>query len=586
MLEEDDEIAWADEVADEPKDSAEGAVDSNGAVLGASVEAPINILVIDDDEEVHRVTSFTLGGLTIDDASVQFFHARTSDEARALLGNGRRFAVILLDVVMEDEESGFRLVRFIREELNERASRIIMRTGQPGNQPERDLILTYDINDYRNKTELTAMTLFTAVVTAARTYRDILRVEANSRHLSRVMDDATELFSSHDEATVESILGLACQHFARSLDKPQDVGLYRVSGDASFEVWREGEHPASYTSLISPLLEKGDGVSIVGSVVSLLVRHENSVFLILGKADFGLHDDRIHLLELLRKNVQIALDNFSLRERLLSLQLNLQRFVPQKALKLFDVQDVRGLEMGQSFELEACILFMRLDVTSFHDIEQVEQGISDVVQVILRYDGLVDKFTSDGLLAIFFHPKRAGHDALNAIDEIRSALKEDGVNKDGIVFDICFGVNVGVVTFGLVGYEERLELTVMGDSVNIAARIKAMCRILPCEALVSGDVIRRYGLQDTSVRNLGEFHLRGRKESIDCYQFLADSDLDAMSYRDEFEAVFNEPQAERRGDLWKALALRYPNDALVQYFSRYATTRAPHQHSRMTDLTP
>ena len=91
---------------------------------------------------------------------------------------------------MEDDESGFRLVRFIRNELGEKASRIIMRTGQPGSVPERDLILQYDINDYRNKTELTAMTLFTAVVTAARTFNDILRIEENSESLSRVMEDA------------------------------------------------------------------------------------------------------------------------------------------------------------------------------------------------------------------------------------------------------------------------------------------------------------------------------------------------------------------------------------------------------------
>ena len=69
---------------------------------------------------------------------------------------------------MEDDESGFRWCASFAMSW-EKASRIIMRTGQPGSVPERDLILQYDINDYRNKTELTAMTLFTAVVTAART---------------------------------------------------------------------------------------------------------------------------------------------------------------------------------------------------------------------------------------------------------------------------------------------------------------------------------------------------------------------------------------------------------------------------------
>ena len=108
---------------------------------------------------------------------------------------------------------------------------------------------------------------------------------------------------------------------------------------------------------------------------------------------------------------------------------------------------------------------------------------------------MVDKFTSDGLLAIFFHPERAGHDALNAIDEINTLLSGTVDATEVSTFDLCFGVNFGSVTFGLVGYEERLELTVMGDPVNIAARMKALCRLLPCTALVSGDVIRHYGLR-------------------------------------------------------------------------------------------
>ena len=70
---------------------------------------------------------------------------------------------------MEDDESSFQLISLHSKRPRGESFRIIMRTGQPGSVPERDLILQYDINDYRNKTELTAMTLFTAVVTAART---------------------------------------------------------------------------------------------------------------------------------------------------------------------------------------------------------------------------------------------------------------------------------------------------------------------------------------------------------------------------------------------------------------------------------
>ena len=138
------------------------------------------------------------------------------------------------------------------------------------------------------------------------------------------------------------------------------------------------------------------------SVMTLYkVEHNDSHYLLLG----SLPRQLVRMLRgarTSRKNIQIALDNLKLRERLESLHVNLRRFVPQEALSLFDVDDVRGLEMGKSFELEACIVFMRFELGEESENSRVEESISQVVQVILENDGLVDKFTTEGLLAIFF----------------------------------------------------------------------------------------------------------------------------------------------------------------------------------------
>ena len=328
------------------------------------------------------------------------------------------------------------------------------------------------------------------------------------------------------------------------------------------------------------------GVDLRDGLISIKVEHHDSQYILLGAPAKELSEDALGLLELLRKNIQIALDNLKLRERLENLQVNLRRFVPQEALSFFDVDDVRGLEMGKSFELEACIVFMRFELQEESGDAKVEESISKVVQVILQNDGLVDKFTTDGLLAIFFRPSSAGRDALRAVDDIRTMLQEN----DGMpgAFDIKCGVNYGTVTFGLVGYEERLELTVMGDSVNIASRIKSICQLLPCSTLVSGEVIRRYRLEDADIRRLGHFHLRGRQESIDCVEFLGGVDSERRAqmnaYRLEFESAIDEQDVERIKGLWKELSLRYPDDALIDYFQAHANERAPHEHSRFTDL--
>ena len=105
-------------------------------------------------------------------------------------------AMILLDVVMEDEHAGLNVVRYIREELGNRYTRIVLRTGQPGQAPEHEVIRTYDINDYKDKTELTTTKLNTLMYATLRSYRDICTLNEHRRGLERVIRASAEVFSS------------------------------------------------------------------------------------------------------------------------------------------------------------------------------------------------------------------------------------------------------------------------------------------------------------------------------------------------------------------------------------------------------
>ena len=97
---------------------------------------------------------------------------------------------MLLDVVMESDDAGLRLVRHIRSELGNRRVRIILRTGQPGQAPERRVIVDYDINDYKAKTELTADKLFTSLTAALRAYQRLKRLDETRRGLEIIIDAA------------------------------------------------------------------------------------------------------------------------------------------------------------------------------------------------------------------------------------------------------------------------------------------------------------------------------------------------------------------------------------------------------------
>ena len=134
---------------------------------------PWKLLIVDDEEVVHAVTHLALDGFNIGGQGLEFISAFSAAEARDVLRTHKDIAVILLDVVMETDRAGLDLVQFIRRDINNRLVRIILRTGQPGQSPEQEVITQYDINDYKEKTELTRQKLFSAVYTSIRSYSDL-----------------------------------------------------------------------------------------------------------------------------------------------------------------------------------------------------------------------------------------------------------------------------------------------------------------------------------------------------------------------------------------------------------------------------
>jgi response regulator RpfG family c-di-GMP phosphodiesterase len=156
---------------------------------------PWKVLIADDEPEVHEVTCLVLGNFRFADRRLEFISAYSAAEARELLLEHPDTAVLLLDVVMESEQAGLRLVRSIREELDNPFVRIVLRTGQAGQAPEHDVIAEYDINDYKEKTELTATRLSTTMYAALRAYRDMRTIEANRLGLENVIRASAHVFT-------------------------------------------------------------------------------------------------------------------------------------------------------------------------------------------------------------------------------------------------------------------------------------------------------------------------------------------------------------------------------------------------------
>jgi signal transduction histidine kinase len=180
----------------------------DGTMPGAAA-APWPILVVDDDEQVHRMTQVILRDLSYLGRPFKCIEATSASEAAAILDLQPEIPVVLLDVVMETPDAGLRLVRHIREELGNRRIRIILRTGQPGDAPERDVVLGYDINDYKSKAELTAQKMFTAVVGALRAWNDITTIERLNAELSELNESLERKVEDRTTKLVESNEALA-----------------------------------------------------------------------------------------------------------------------------------------------------------------------------------------------------------------------------------------------------------------------------------------------------------------------------------------------------------------------------------------
>lgn len=152
------------------------------------------ILIVDDDPDIHDVTELALTGLEFNGRGLQFLHAYSGQEARDVIAAQPDIALVLLDVVMESDHAGLDVVEYVRNVLGNRFIRIILRTGQPGQAPEIEVITRYDINDYKHKTELTRQRLFTTIYTGLSAYRDLMALDANRRGLEKVIDASARIF--------------------------------------------------------------------------------------------------------------------------------------------------------------------------------------------------------------------------------------------------------------------------------------------------------------------------------------------------------------------------------------------------------
>ncbi len=315
------------------------------------------ILIVDDEPEVHAVTKLALSDFSFQHKGLEFHSAYSGEEAKQLILDHPDAAIILLDVVMESDDAGLQVAEYIRQRAKNHFVRIILRTGQPGQAPERQVIVNYDINDYKSKTELTAQKLFTVIMASLRSYRDIIAIEQNRKGLEKIITASTNLFSIHSmESFISGIVQqltsvISCSDkamYATTLianDHSQDDSdLVVVAGQGDYAN-AEGK---SVKTVLKPAMMSAFNQALNNKEIvygeDYVIAYcqskssKGSLLYIAGLND-ELSDTDKHLIELFTTNVQLAYDNVLLTRDLEDTQREI-------VMRLSEAVECRSKETG------------------------------------------------------------------------------------------------------------------------------------------------------------------------------------------------------------------------------------------------
>ncbi|MBX9934035.1 MAG: adenylate/guanylate cyclase domain-containing protein [Methylobacterium sp.] len=241
---------------------------------------------------------------------------------------------------------------------------------------------------------------------------------------------------------------------------------------------------------------------------------------------------------------KLALFNIATRERLIAIgkeKDNLARFFPQAIVEQIATNDIA---LSTTRYEPAAVLFVdMIGFTKFCSALQPQDVIAMLRELlctlsssVFEHHGTVDKFTGDGLIAVFGLPVSNDLSATNAVRcaltmQARLQVWNDERAASGLeAVAVAIGIHYGDVVLGDVGCESRLELTVLGDTVNVASRVEHHCREARASILITDAVVKRMqseGSEGTVKRftDRGFHTIRGHSDALRLFAIPRDAEL-------------------------------------------------------------
>jgi len=327
------------------------------------------VLIVDDDEDIHTVTTMALKRFVLDNKKLNFLHAYSAEEAKEVLSQEDDIALIFLDVVMETDDAGLLLAKWLRDDLGNKFTRIVLRTGQPGQAPEEQVIVDYDINDYKEKTELNSKKLFTTVFAALRAYRDIIQVEEARIYqelyrsgLERVIQSTSDVL---EKRTLQQFFNGLLQQVVSLLRINQNSMLVQVKGIGAIYTKNDYQILAKISDdnvdtdvidieayhYLNKAIEEKQTIYENDVIVGYFPSTSDKVSLLYLKGVQKLNEIDAKLLEIFSGNVSLAFDNLLLNQEIIDTQEDL-------IYRLGDVVESRSNEAGNHIRRMSEVSYM------------------------------------------------------------------------------------------------------------------------------------------------------------------------------------------------------------------------------------
>ncbi|MGA0088781.1 MAG: adenylate/guanylate cyclase domain-containing protein, partial [bacterium] len=201
---------------------------------------------------------------------------------------------------------------------------------------------------------------------------------------------------------------------------------------------------------------------------------------------------------------------------------------------------------------------------------------------IMVNHGFVDKFIGDAVMAIFDKTDQSTNDARNALNagmgmlQVLGTMNQKRQRQGQVPISIGIGVHTGPVVFGTLGFEERMDSTVLGDAVNLASRLEGLTKYYGASLLFSDQTLETLGDQQDGLmfREIDRVMVKGRKQPVTIFELFNSEKSDVQSAKRTVMENLEEPLGLYRTQKWdeaekvfRELAKNHPLDSLPAIYA-------------------